>query len=223
MKTTLPFLSMLSSLPFLQKLRGVRLALFALFAAATLAVPLGMIARYENIHANGVVHKFRAAPIDPQDPFRGHFIRLGFADRKVTISKEFADDFYYAHRPFAYVRLKKDAAGFSVPVEFSWEPFSGDGTDYITVDKSYRNYNKEGTDTNEVTLYYPFSSYYLPEQIAPEAEKAYFSRTRNAAARADTYVTVRVLGGKAVLEELYINNIPVRQAVRDARSEQNKK
>jgi uncharacterized membrane-anchored protein len=224
MKTILSFLSSIPSLPISQKLCGRRLIFFALFAIATLAVPLGIIARYENVRSNGAVHKLRVAPVDPQDPLRGRYVRLHFADEKVLVSKKLGEIFWREEKSLAYVRLKKDAAGFSVPAEFSWEPFKGDGTNYITVDRFYLSYGRREAEDKEVSLHYPFNRYYLPEQIAPEAENAYFASVRNNPnsgnvaddKRGVTYVTVRVLGGKAVLEELYINGVPVREAVRNA-------
>ena len=50
------------------------------------------------------------------------------------------------------------------------------------------------------------------EGAAPEAEAVY--RARNAGP-SDAWVTVRVLGGRAVLEELYIGGKPVREFLRE--------
>jgi hypothetical protein len=57
----------------------------------------------------------------------------------------------------------------------------------------------------------PFERYYIDEHLAPAAERAYWQHSRRDAQPA--YITVRVRGGLAVLEELYIAGKPVREFV----------
>lgn len=208
-----------SSLQGFQKIPRVRLVFFALFAIATLAAPLGMIAHYENIRSNGVVHKFRVAPVDPSDLLRGRYVQLQFANTDLPVNKKFFERHWNRGGAAAYVLLKKGADGFSVPVKLSHEMVEGGGTDVIMVNKLSPNYwRNEGKEELEARFNYPFDRFYLPENVAPKAEYLYRSSFWNVAddKRGVTYVTVRVLGGKAVLEELYINGVPVREAVRNA-------
>ncbi|MBK6341440.1 MAG: GDYXXLXY domain-containing protein [Flavobacteriales bacterium] len=52
--------------------------LFLGIALAQLAVPAWMIAGRERVLSQGEVFKFKTAPIDPRDPFRGEYVRLDF-------------------------------------------------------------------------------------------------------------------------------------------------
>ena len=73
--------------------------------------------------------------------------------------------------------------------------------------------------SGEVRLELPFDRYYMEETLAPEAERAYWDTIRRQRRREDdagppppqTFVTVRVKDGHAVLEELYIDDRPVRE------------
>jgi uncharacterized membrane-anchored protein len=56
-------------------------------------------------------------------------------------------------------------------------------------------------------LQLPFDRYYMNESKAPQAESAYWSHSRRTNQAA--YVSVRVLDGFAVLEDLYIDDTPI--------------
>ena len=58
-----------------------------------------------------------------------------------------------------------------------------------------------------VTLQLPFDRYYMKESRAPEAERSYNRRAQGEKA----WVTVRIREGHAVLEELYIDGLPIRE------------
>ena len=65
-----------------------------------------------------------------------------------------------------------------------------------------------------VTL--PFDRYYMEESLAKKAEEAYRKVNREARAadeevREVAHVAVRVQDGYAVIEELYLNGVPVRE------------
>ena len=51
----------------------------------------------------------------------------------------------------------------------------------------------------------------MEEKLAPQAERAYIETTRRGAA--NTYVTVRIRSGSAVLEELFLDGKPIREAL----------
>jgi len=183
---------------------SVRFVLFVVFAVVTLAAPLSIIWKYESALRYGTLYKFRTQPVDPVDAFRGRYVTLSFADDSLQAAADWARD-----PVIAYVRLKRDAEGFAVPAEASRKPLSGD--DVVTVDSAYLHGN--GWRFN-----YPFNRYYLPEDVAPMAEQLYREANRGTRSRdsgkLDTYVTVRVRNGVGVIEELYLNGVPVREAVR---------
>ena len=187
----------------------VRFVLFVVFAMATLAAPLSIIWKYENTLRHGTLFKFRTQPVDPYDAFRGRYVTLSFADNWM----EGTDTDSEKGSGILYVRLKRDAEGFAVPAEVSRKRLSRD--DVVTVDAF-------GWGGHPWQFNYPFDRYYLPEDIAPMAEQLYREANMRGGAnsrgesraKADTYVTVRVRNGVGVIEELWLNGVPVREAVR---------
>src|SRR5205085_8475834 len=55
-----------------------RLIVFVLVALAQLAAPGSLIWKRENTLRKGSVWKFRTAPVDPVDAFRGRYVALQF-------------------------------------------------------------------------------------------------------------------------------------------------
>ena len=195
---------------------NIRLALFALFAVVSVAVPLSIVWKYENTLRHGALYKLRTKPVDPYDAFRGRYVALVFEDNSIERIQRGENN---GNGRLLYVRIAADAEGFAKPALASLTPLAGD--DVITVDRWWKFHS---TDTTRGwMLSYPFNRYYLPEDMAPEAEKLYREANRPAGGAAGdersvrkipSYVTVRVLGGVGVLEDLYIDGKPVRQALR---------
>ena len=192
-------------------MKNIRFVLFAVFAVISVAAPLSIIGKHEAALRYGVEYKFRTQPVDPYDAFRGRYVTLGFENTSLKMTRGANDGNRYRSRgELYYVRLGKDAQGFAVPVEASRTPLKGG--DVITVDNAWF----KGED--ELQLDYPFNRYYLPEDIAPQAEQLYRAANRRGAnddSKLNTYVTVRVRGGVGILDELYLNGKPVREAVKD--------
>jgi uncharacterized membrane-anchored protein len=212
---------------------NIRLTLFVLFAVVSVAAPLSIIWKYENTLRHGTLYKFRTKPVDPYDAFRGRYVTLAFADDFIERIQqgenggELKQEQYSYNRTPLYVRIAADGEGFAKPVTASLTPLAGD--DVITVDRFWASsVTKHDKQKNEMvsagwTLTYPFDRYYLPEDMAPEAEKLYTKGNRSAGGSADdgesarensSYVSVRVRNGVGVLEELYIGGKPVREALR---------
>jgi uncharacterized membrane-anchored protein len=63
-----------------------------------------------------------------------------------------------------------------------------------------------------VRLQLPFDRYYAEEQLAPEIEQAYRANSRRGEQKA--FIAVRVRKGRGVLEELYIEDLPVAEYLR---------
>jgi len=196
---------------------NVRFALFAVLAVVTLAAPLSIVWKYENTLRHGTLFKFRTKPVDPVDVFRGRYVTLSFAEDFVA-ARHTEKKPEHSRSGLMYVRLATDAEGFAKPVEIT--PWRLEGDDVITVDSAWWGYGRDGW-----MFRYPFDRYYLPEDVAPMAEQLYReanrgARSRDSNAKADTYVAVRVRNGVGVIEELYLNDVPVREAVRAKMQEQ---
>jgi len=200
-----------------------RFILFVLFAVISVYAPLSIIWKYENTLRHGTLYKFRTQPVDPYDAFRGRYVTLAFDNESFEqinkgksteeLKEEVSDSYLDDSSRLLYVRIAADAEGFAKPVLASLTPISGG--DVITVDSWHKYVSK---DTEQWTLSYPFDRYYLPEDMAPEAEKLYRQANRRSGddgkLKSPSYVTVRVGNGVGVLEDLYIGGKPVREALR---------
>jgi uncharacterized membrane-anchored protein len=180
--------------------RLILIIVFAVVAVIQLAVPLSMIVKREIALRDGVAYKFRTEPVDPSDAFRGRYVALRI--EAAAFSATNTSEFENSER--VYARLDTDTNGFAHIMQVTRDrPANGD---YI---KTHVQYAYGG----HLTLECPFDRYYLPEQIAPEAERAY--RGHNTRTNRDSYVVVRVRSGFAVLEDLILDGQPIKDFVRE--------
>jgi uncharacterized membrane-anchored protein len=167
-----------------------RFLLFLALIIAQLAVPFYMIRREERVLAHGKVFRFRTAPFDPYDPFRGRYVALRFA------SEEIADPRLPGGTRKVWVELEEDRDGFAKVKGVS--AIRPPGENVMRADFTPRR------------LTFPFNRYYMDEASAPAVEKAYRDHTKSG----DAYVVVRILDGHAVLQELCIGGMPIREFLR---------
>jgi len=186
--------------------RSLMLALFLLVAAAQLYAPLSQIWTYEQILKTGRLYKFRTAPVDPSDAFRGRYVSLNFQGTWAPVKK--GDKLDY--RQHACVRLEEGPDGFVQFKELSLAPPKE--ADYVKVECTWGN-----PPTMNFTL--PFDRYYMEESSAPKAEEAYreFGNRRNQTTD-QTYVLVRISAGKAVIQDLCIKDQPIRSFLKEQRN-----
>lgn len=169
--------------------------LWGVVVVLQLAAPLYLAWRWETTLSLGRAYKFQAAPVDPYDPMRGRYVALGFAEQKATIP---AGVNLASGRP-AYVKIKADEGGFAKIEQVSPEMPADQQDDWIRASVFLQR-----KDT--VSVRWPFVRYYLPERLAPEAEKAYRKSDKK-----NTWAVVRVHNGDAVLETLVIDGEDVHQ------------
>jgi uncharacterized membrane-anchored protein len=167
-----------------------RLLIFIPLTVIQLAVPGWMIYRQEQILQHGREFKFQTAPVDPYDAFRGRYVALQFA---VVPPPD-----YNVQDKKVWMRFEVDENGFAKIKEVCKTPLVGDDVVMAT-----RRYGR---------LQFPFDRYYMEEMAAPKAETAYRDNSRSR--RQNAYATVRILSGHAAIEELYIENKPIREFLR---------
>jgi uncharacterized membrane-anchored protein len=176
--------------------------LFLVLAIVQLATPLGQIWKYEDILKSGQLYKFRTAPVDPYDAFRGKYVALNYANTETVLRK---GDSVSQH-DFAYVSLNCDENGFAQFVELSSKPPSAG--DYLRVEFLY-------SFDDKARFALPFDKLFMAENMAPQAERAYRSvNRRNANLESRAYILVRIKGGRGVIADLYINDRPIREFLR---------
>ena len=190
-----------------------KLALIALgiLIIAQFAVPFSMIQSRENILTNGELFKFRTRPIDPADPFQGRYVQLGIDMDYISYPEDQQPDLNYKETIFATVEM--DEEGFARFTDWSFDrPAKGHflktrnkGQRRVWIPESKKRVYKG------MRLDIPFDRYYMEETKAPRAE----TLTREATRNTNCWVNVRILNGKAVIEDVFAEG----QSLRDLATE----
>ena len=169
---------------------------------AQLYIPARMIFDSENILAEGREFMFKTAPIDPTDPFRGKYIVLTFDESSAQVSN---DEDWYEGQP-VFINLTTDEKGFAkIQSVLKNEPI--DSEDYVSA--TVRYVAKSDSFTN-VSISYPFDRFYMEESKAYDAELAYNEAALDS--NQTTYALVSVKKGDAVVKDVLINGVPIREA-----------
>jgi hypothetical protein len=180
---------------------------FLAVALVQLALPASRILEYEKTLTEGRAFKFKTAPVDPYDAFRGRYVALGFDARSATWTPEERPE--YGTPIFA--RLEMDAEGYAKFGEATFDP-PGEG-DYLKVTAGFMDKDKK------IGVTVPFDRFYMEEGIAPEAEKAYREGTRvvpfNEPRRdIPAHAVIRIRNGAGVIEQVYIGDKTLAEAAK---------
>jgi uncharacterized membrane-anchored protein len=166
--------------------KSIIITLFAAVCLVQLFAVGTQIYSYEKILKHGERFIFRATPADPYDPFRGRYVTFNLRDDNVTVEENLSGD--------AYAVLSYDNESRGIVSELISTP----PTDrpYLKADNFWINSGKAS-----VTL--PFNRFYMREDLAKKADRL----DRETLNRIDA--SVKVLGGKGVIEELYFEGVPL--------------
>jgi uncharacterized membrane-anchored protein len=171
-----------------------RLILFVLVGLAQLAAPASMIWKRELTLRHGRVWKFRTAPVDPVDAFRGRYVALEFEAE----GQEILPPPNVGYGQTVFVIMRQNAEGFAEIDQVLPDRPSGD--DFIEAQLRGK------------TISLPFDKYWVSERDAPAAEAAYRAQSRRD--KRNAFVTVRVFRGDAALEQLYLDGLPLGEYLR---------
>lgn len=172
---------------------------FLLLAIIQWVIPGKTIWEKDRVLKEGQSYKFRTEPVDPSHPFKGKYITLNFAESSFTDT---------VHRNLGgndqvYVIMALDSLGFAKINELSvHEPKNTNA--YVKATVYYASTEK---DSVTVHLQYPFNEFYMDEYKASKAENIY--RESNRDTTNITYALVKILRGEAVIENVFINDIPI--------------
>jgi uncharacterized membrane-anchored protein len=189
--------------------KKILLSVFILVALVQLFVPAKMILDREDILDMGKEYKFKTEPIDPNDPFRGKYITLRYEEDVIEIQNE-AD---WIRGEIIYVFLKTDNEGFAKIKSVSKENPT-DNQDFLKTKVSHVT----GNGSNKLTIDYPFDRYYMEESKAYDAELTYRESQLDTSQIA--YALVSIKDGEAVLKDVLINGISIREIVIKERENQ---
>ena len=174
---------------------------FILLVLTQLYVPANMILSKEDILRTGKEYKFKTAPIDPSDPFRGKYITLRYEENSIIVE----GDNKWVQGETIYVLFSSDSLGFAKIKSIASDK-PKDRTDFL---KMKAGYVTTGTGVAEVDIDYPFDRYYLEESKAEEAELAY-NESQSDTVQA-SYALVSIKNGEAVLKDVMIGNVSVKE------------
>lgn len=191
-------------------MKSITLILFVLMCLAQWIVPGKMIFDSERIITQGTLYKFKTAPIDPSDPFRGKYITLNFQENFIG----FADSAAFQRGQDIFITFKLDAEGFAIPSKAY--PTPPEASTYLRTTVEYIDYDQ---GYNKVWYKVPFDRFYLEESKASEAEQVYWQAQRDSAQVA--YALVSMGAGQVVLRDVIINNRPVVDIVNDLNKDLN--
>jgi len=180
--------------------RSLRLALFVVVALVQLAVAGGAIVKSELALRTGEAFRFRIQPVDPVDAFRGRYVAIRFAVERAPAT----DDLEVRSGETIYVRLDVDADGYAALGQAKTD--RPRGSSYLRLRAGVVSPDEEGNRWVWVAL--PFRRYYMDEDRAPEAERAVWAGRRG---QREASISVRVRNGVGVIEELYIDDVPIHQ------------
>ncbi|PRX56358.1 GDYXXLXY domain-containing protein [Flagellimonas meridianipacifica] len=179
-------------------------SLFILMVLVQLFIPAKMIWDNEDVLETGKEFKFKTAPIDPNDPFRGKYIFLDFDNTTVEIPRD-----HGWHRGDAvYVSIEEDSDGFAA-IDSIWKKEPKHTQEFVQAKVGFINPYQADRVTMDVR--YPFERFYMEESKAYDAEITYRESQRDTTKT--TYALVHVKDGNAVLKDVLIDGVSIKELV----------
>ncbi len=173
------------------KQRDLNLIFFLLLAAAQACAALYLVWHWEDVLTGGQSYRWQTAPVDPYDAVHGRYVAFSFKNLRAPRT---GDGLVLGQD--AYGLLERDERGYAIVKGIQKaRPEKGDFV-RLTVTQ---------LTEDQVSFKLPFERYYLEEGFSAEAEKAF-----RAAAGRESCIVVRIKDGDAVVEDLYIENILLR-------------
>jgi len=177
--------------------RWLRPALLAVVCAAQLAWPAFLLARHERTLAEGAALRFACPTTNAGASIQGLYLVLRCPPLRLPAPS--GERFVPGER--VYVRIERDADGFARPTGASRErPPQG----------IYLRVRVAGwSEARGAALDLPFERYYLGEELAALAQRAFTAGGHKTELQAS--IDARVRNGRAVIEDLYLGGLPVRE------------
>ena len=189
--------------------KKIMILAFILVALVQIYVPAKVILDRAIVLRSGKEFKFKTAPIDPSDPFRGKYINLNFNENTFEIQNREN----WANGETVFVLLTTDNNGFAKIRSVSkTKPL--DNQDFLKAKVDFIIY-----DGSKLSIEYPFDRFYMEESKAYNAELTYNRTIRDTSQV--TYALVNIKNGESVLKDVMINGIPIREIVKQ--EQQNRK
>lgn len=187
----------------------IALIVFALLFIAQLWVPARLIFHSRAAAAQGVSFKFKCAPYDPRDLFRGHYLRLNLAELpEFTLPQSRIREFKAngaSHGEYVgYFTFARDGDGFAQIKSLDVHPPT-QGDPFLEL--PFRVMSKSGDGNTAVKLTLPFDRFYVNETDAPALETHMREAMRPGNNPNENYLIVAIADGKYVVQDLYISGV----------------
>ncbi len=182
------------------------LLLFFVMVLVQWYVPAKMIINNEMVIRSGKPFKFKIAPVDPLDPFRGKYITLDFTDVTVPVS----DPGAWQTDENIYVLLATDANGFAIIQSVSKTKPAHEN--FLEVKVGFTG----STNDKKIFVKYPFDRFYMEETKASGAESFYREAARDP--KQTAYALVYINRGTAALTDVLINEVSIQKIVEEYNS-----
>ncbi|MEM1322825.1 MAG: GDYXXLXY domain-containing protein [Bacteroidota bacterium] len=168
-----------------------------------IAYPLSLIQGYVNVAEQGQAFRLRPRPVDPFDNFRGSYVTLSYDN---FLDYPSADQQFHLDKVI-YLQLNQEADGFA---QFSTPTAEPPGH------SSYFRTRITQLSENGLRFQIPdnLQRYYLPADMALLAERAYRELARRNAPPNSIYIDIRVKDGQIVIEELFLEELPIKTYLR---------
>src|ERR1044071_7720133 len=115
-------------------MKNIVIGAFVLMVCAQWAVPLSLIRDANKTIRQGAEYKFKTAPVDPVDPFKGKYITLDYELRNYYPLD--TNEVHFPESSTVYALLEEDSAGFAKIRKLVQEPPTSDD-DFVAVTFQY--------------------------------------------------------------------------------------
>lgn len=183
--------------------------LFAVVAVVQLGVLASMIFGNERVLEEGEAFRFRTAPIDPRDPFRGEYVALEFAEE--------SRDIPYLEEPLhvgqtVFATITQPEGGEALITAISMDRPTGE-VPYLTCTVDWSPY----TDSAVTRVSFPFDRYYLEEGDGPKTEKLIAPQWNEGVPQEalPAHAIVRILEGEAVIQDLVVGDRSIHEWLKE--------
>ena len=172
--------------------------LFGIAVLAQWAAPLSQIWTHEQVLAKGTLIKLKCSAPDPYDPLRGRYLAVRPTQDEAPVPAGVK----LTRGMQVYALFTTGADGFATISSLSLTPPASGA--YLRLKSGY-------VYDNKASIIWPFDRFYVNEKLAPEADKWFAENIRSAQG---ITAEVRVLNGRAVLEDLSLDGKPFREILK---------
>lgn len=173
-----------------------RIIAFAIYAIGLIGFPIWMIMQENSTFNEGHAYKFKCAPVDPNDPFRGKYIRLRF--ERIEIDRSSIEE---NEHPY-YGKVETNEKGYAFISEVDSKPYI-DAPSIALIEISSTN--------KVITFELPLDRLYMNENKAQTAEDLYRGALRDSTQ--NVYAKVYINGDRFLLDNVYIDDIPLSETI----------